>query len=520
MARSSVTFVLGQGQLGQHAAGTDFISGMVLYGTAPGSFVASVPQAIYSVADAETKGIDLDYSDETAVKAIVTISGSPAAGDTLAFVVTEPNPNGASTAVTLGTGTAPATPTATTYADACSAAINALTYVHGYTAANTAGVITLTGRAGLGISLNPAVTATPLAITATGSATTAITQQFGTGTGGATAGVYSKKAVWHYIVSEYFRANPTGKLWVCFFASVSATFAEISTLQAGSGGECSQIGVFNPTVTSASAFSTNMVTIQARANDLFNAYTPAVIHYAPNIKAVSDLSTLVNQQIAGTVNKNVLPIILQDGDAVGAQLFVNSGISMTNIGCSIGTTSASAVNQDIGEIGAFNLSDGVEMNKPAFANGQLVSAIASSLLDQLDAYRYIFATGLPRVSGTYFVNDWTAIAQTSDYNRQSRMRVINKAVTLAYIALVPLLKSQIKLNEDGTISYEAIQAFTGAVIPVKTQMVGNDEISNMGITINPAQNIITTGKIVIGVKVQPTVTADFIEVDLSFTAKL
>lgn len=521
MTRANVSFALGTKSLGQVAAGTDYISGMPFVGTAPGSFATNAYQAVYSVQDAEDKGITLDYSDETAAKAIVTISGSPAEGDTITLVVTEVNPvtpenPTGTTAVTLGTGTAPATPTATTYAAAVVTAINALTYSHGYSASNSSGVITITARQGIGIGLNPAVTATPLAITTTGSATYAITQQFGTGSGGATAGVYSKKAVWHYMVSEFFRANPTGKLWVGFFASYSA--ANIVTLGNYAQGEIKQFGVFNPTVTSASAFTTDMTALQAQAVILFGGYNPAIVHYAPNIKAISDLSTLENQQDKS--NYYVSPIILQDGGADGAQLFINSGISIPNVGCSLGTTSKAKVNQDIGEIGAFNITDDVEMAIPAFSNGQKVSALSSNLLDQLDAYRYIFATQQPNISGTFFVNDWSAIVQTSPYYRMSRNRTMNKAIRLIYANVVNLLKSQIQLNADGTISTTTLEIFDGAVIPVKTQMVDAGEISNMAITIDPAQNVVADGQIVIGVAIQPTITADFIKVNMSFVAKI
>lgn len=523
MARSKVTFVLGSAQLGQAAAGNDFISGQCLYGAAPGTFATNPYQEVFSVADAESKGITLDYADETASKSIVTISGSPTVGDTLTLVVTEVNPvtpanPTGTTVVALGTGVAPATPTVTTYAAAIAAAINALTYIHGYTAINLVGVITITARPGIGIGLNPAVTATPLAITATGTGVATITQQFGTGSGGATAGIYSSKAVWHYIVSEFFRANPSGVLWVGFFAAVSGTFADVVTLQNAVGGACKQIGVFDPTVTSAATFTSNGTLLQAQAVALFNGYNPAEIHYTANLKAVSDLSTLTNQQLKS--NYYVHHIILQDGGAAGAQLYINCGISIGNIGCSLGTTSAAAVNQDIGEIGAFNITDDTEMAIPAFINGQLVSALSSNLLDQLDAYRYVFATMIPNKTGTYFVNDWSSIVQTSPYNRQSRNRTMSKAVRLIYAGIVDLLKSQIQLNPDGTITVVSIAKFNGPVLAVKAQMKDANEISNLAVTINPAQNIISAGKIVLGVAIQPTITADFIECDMTFVAKI
>lgn len=522
MARSKVSFVLSTEGLGQAALGNDFISGQLLYGTAPGSFATNPYQAVYSVADAEDKGITLDYSDETAAKAIITISGTVTIGDTIQIVVTEVNPVTPSnptgtTAVDLGTTTVATAATPTGAATDIAAKINAGTYIHGYTATSSSGVVTLIARPGIGIGLNPAVTAIPIALTVVGTATGAITQQFGTGTGGATAGVYSKKAVWHYIVSEFFRANATGVLWIGFFSSVSNT-ADIITLSNAANGVIKQYGIFDPTATSASAFSSNGTLLQAQMVTLFGGYNPAVCLYAPNIKAIADLSTLENQQSKS--NYYISPVILQDGGAVGAQLYINSGISMTNIGCALGTVSKAAVNQDIGEIGAFNITDDTEMAIPAFANGQKVSALSSNLLDQLDAYRYIFATGLPNVSGTFFVNDWSAITQTSPYYRISRNRVMNKAIRLIYANVVPLLKSQIQLNTDGTINEVSIARFDSAVIPVGTQMKEAGEISNLRVTIDPAQNIISEGKIVIGVAIQPTITADFIQVNMSFVAKI
>ena len=534
MALSAVTFVLGTGQIGQAAAGNDYISGLCLYGTAPGTFAVSPYQAIYSYAGAATAGITLDYADETQAKAIYTISGTVTLGDTFAISVAEPNPvtsanpTGA-TVVGLGTVTVATAATPTGAATDFAAKVNAGTYSHGYSATSAAGVVTLTARTGTGNSLN---TGTPLAVTVTGTSTGAITQQFGTGSGGATAGVYSKKALWNYQIWQFFQANPSGVLWVGVFSAVSGTFADVMTLQNAAGGSCKQIGVLDPTVTSASAFQSNMTLLQAQAVLGFNGYNPFVIHYAPNVAAVS-ASALVNNQTTGLNDYYVTPVILQDGGAAGAQLYINSGVSVPGLGCSLGTTSAAAVNQDIGEIGAFNIASGVfslgtlqnntatEFATPALTTGgALISAQATTLLTQLDSYRYVFAMPQPNMIGTFFNNDWSAIVQTSPYYRQSRNRVMNKAVRLIYANIAPLLKSRITLNTDGTINIVTLNAFNGAVIPVGTQMKNAGEISNLRVTINPSQNIISAGKLVLGVAIQPTLIADFIECDMSFVAKI
>jgi hypothetical protein len=523
MARSAVVIQLGQEGLGQQAAGDDHVSGMVFYGTAPGSFNTTRQQAVFSVADAESKGLTNDYSDETPARAIVTITGTPAEGETLTLTVTVPvpataaNPTGVVT-VTLGTGTAPATPTVTTYAAAVVAAINALTYSHGYTASNSSGVITVIAAPGLGVCLN---TGTPLAVSSTGSGSSyAITQQFGTGSGGATAGVASKKALWHYHVSQFFRQNPGGVLWLGFFNSVSSTYADIVTLANAAKGAIKQMGVYDNTAVTAANISANSTKMQARCVDLFAGYLPlGALIYTPNVRGtVNDITTLENEQTLS--NYYVTVDIAQDGEAQGAGLYITSGMSVGTLGTALGVLSRIAVNQNLGEIGTCNVSDGTELAVPAFINAQKVSALASSALDQLDTYRYLFFTTMPNITGTFYNNDWTNIVQTSPYYRISRNRVMSKAVRLCYAALVPLLKSQIELNTDGTITDVSVAKFQSAVIPVGAQMRANSEISNMRVTVDPAQNVIATGKVIVAVGIQPTVTADFIYVPIAFKANL
>lgn len=518
MALSAVTFVLGKNQIGQAAVGNDFISGEVLYGTAPGSFATTPQQAVFSLSDAESKGITLDYADETPASGSIVISAVGTAGNSIAISVTEKNP--VTSANPTGTTVvqlcnyiqASGDTTPTLLATSIAAAINANSYLtatntlSGYTATAATGTLTITARQGLGINLN---TVSAVA-TIVGTITTGTITAF-------SGGVYSKKSVWHYIVSEFFRANPTGVLWLGFFASPTYT-SDCVTLQNAAQGAITQFGAFDPTVTSAANVTVNATSLQAQMVTLFGGYNPAVCMYAPNIKAISDLSTLQNQQPQS--NYYVSLLLAQDGAAAGAQLFINSGISMTNIGCALGTESAAAVNQDMGEIGAFNITDNTEMAIPAFANGQLVSAVPTNLQSQLDNYRYIFATNQPNITGTFFTNDWSCINQVSPYYRISRNRTMNKAVRLIYANIIPLLKSRITLNADGTISVVSLAIFDGAIIPVQNQMVSAGEISALKVTINPAQNIISAGKLVIGVAIQPTLIADFIEVDMSFVASI
>ncbi len=533
-----MTFTLGQGTISNPATGTDYISGIQFYyglpytTGGPGSFGATACQAVFSLSDAENKGITLDYADETQPTSIIAITTKGNTGDTLSINVTEKLPNGVTQVVNICTYTVGLADTTIALQQAAlAAAINATSFqtgqngLTGYTAASTATTTTMTGRKGLGIQLN---TGSPVAVTITGAFVYTLTQP-----ASAVQGAYSQKAIWHYHVAEFFRANPNGKLWIRFAGTIDPAYADITSLQNAANGECMRIGVYSfaPRAigTGAGTVAGDLGLMQTQADSLFVAYRPAAIFFAPNIKAISDVSTLPNLQSVAS-SKSCYCVIGQDGAALGAQLYVNSGVSISNIGCILGTSSSASVSQDIGEIGAFNLSNGVEMNVPAFSNGVLVSSVAGTYLDTLDAYRYGFCVTQTGYPGTFVNNDWTAIANTNAYNRLGRILTIYKVERQQYIALLPLLKSRIYLNADGTMTQSTIERYIGAAEPRIAQMVNDGDLSPANITgtsltkgvvnINPAQNVNSQGYVSIVYNLLGVSIADNINVTLQFTQSL
>lgn len=508
-----ITINLGQGGTGQPSAGTDYITGLQLYGTGPGSFATTACQAVYSVADAVSKGIVNTHLGETAATGTYLITTKGNTGDTINATISIPVPvteDVPSGVVTVDTGTYTVGSSETTIAAqgaAWAAIINAGTYSHGFTASFATATLTITAKAGLGVSLN---SGTPIAITITGAFVGTLTQFSG--------GAYSKCDIWYYHVSEYFRQNPNGKLWINFTSAPSSNFAELTTLINSAQGECKRIGVYSFTARTVAQVASDLTAMQAIAVSAFAAYKSAAIIYAPNIAAVSDLSTLYNGQ--NYSNYNTAVCISQDGAAAGAALYVNSGVSITNIGCVLGVSSKAAVSQDIGEVQAFNISNGVEMNIPAFSNSTKVSSVASSLLDQLNGYRYIFAINYTGKAGTYISNDWTYCVQTNDYLRLSRILVINKVARNLYASLLDLLKSRIQRNSDGTMTALTIGLYKNAIEPAMTAIRNAGDISAYAIAIDPAQVVTAETGVTVSVSIVPVDIADAITVNLTFVPKL
>lgn len=518
MAQANIIFNLSSSGLGQLPLGLNYVRGLQLYGTAPGSFATTACQAVFSLADAESKGILNTYADETAATGTYLITTKGNTGDTILFSVVEPLPNSASQTVSLGVYTvASAASTIALQGAAWAAVINAGTYIHGYTAAFTTATLTVTARPGMGISLNSGI---PIVITLTGVFAGTITQFSG--------GVYSKQAIWHYHISEYFRQNVNSKMWVQFTASASSPFTEVTALQNTANGECRSIGVLNPTARTAAQFASDMTALNTICTGLSTAYKWTTVVYAPNIAAITDCTTLVNLQTF--TNANVLPCIAQDGNAVGANLYVRSGISISAIGNLLGTSSSAALSQNIGELGAFNITNGTEMAIPALSNGQLISSLSNAVLDQLDGYRYCFALNYTGIAGTFYSNDYTATIQTSDYNTLSRNLVIQSAQRDTYTGMLPLLKSRLYLNADGTLTTVTIEQFKTSIEPglialttsgdLSTGMMTGGTLNKNAIVINPAQNVLSTNTVAVTIKLLPVGIADYIVVNIGFTPKL
>lgn len=513
---NDVTFSLGQGGLGRQAAGTDFYSGMIFWvanGSLPSGFsTADRIKIIRQIEDAEALGISKDYSDETKAIGTYLVTNKGATGDGIIIKVAEPDPTATTKLVTLCNYAAVAgDSTVTLLGASIAAAINAGTATHGYTASAATGTVTITARPGLGLFLN---SGTPITVTITGTIAGTLTQFSG--------GVSSKQAVWHYHIDRFFKAqaNAQGQLYLMFAATPGGAydFAELTTLQTFANGLIKQIGTY---LDSTAFTTTHLNTIQGICNTLDTNHLQLSVVHQGDIAAVSDLSTLTDLGLL--TDKNVTNCIGQDGAALGWALFKAAGKSIGTMGVTLGTTAAAKVSQSIAWVGAFNLSDGTEFDTVAFANGQLYRSLSSTLIAALDTYRYVFLrkfTGSTVITGTYHNGAYTCIVSTSDYATIQNQRTIDKMKRRLREAYLPYLNSPIKLNADGTISNNDVANYEtvgGAALDV---MKRDLELSEFKVTVNPAQNILSTGTLAITAKAIPYGTATNIVVTIGYTQQI
>ena len=199
-----------------------------------------------------------------------------------------------------------------------------------------------------------------------------------------------------------------------------------------------------------------------------------------------------------------------------------SGFSIGTMGVVLGSVSLASVHENIGFVEKFNLVTGTGLDEVGFATGDLNKDVADTLKDSLDDFHFVFLRKHDGISGTYNTDSWTAIVETDDFATQENVRTIDKAVRGIRTNMTPNINRPLFVNDDGTLTEDTIALFKNDAERATLKMLTDGELSGPsdgGITINPAQDVLGTSKIVIGVKLIPVGVAREIEVNIGFAVK-
>lgn len=126
-------------------------------------------------------------------------------------------------------------------------------------------------------------------------------------------------------------------------------------------------------------------------------------------------------------------------------------------------------------------------------------------------------------SGFFFADDLMACKETDDYAHLTSRRVIDKAYRIAYDTMLDELLDEIDLNEDGTMQYAVVKSWQQTLEnAINRQMTANGELSatdndeGCQVYIDASQNVVSTSKIVVTLKVRPHGYPRYIDVNLGF----
>ena len=507
MALPNIQFIQSTSGLGRPLTGTDYISGYIHYytGTLPSGFTSTDRiKKIFSIDDAEALGITNAGLGATASTATFLVTNKGAVGDTMKLTCNTIEGAKLGVPVTLASYTQVTADisTTTTAATRLASEINAGTNLHGFTALSSTATVTITAPKTEGIFLN---SGTPYVATIVGTLAGTLTQNV-------VAGTASFIDIAWYHISEYFRIQPKGELYVGFYAQESTyAFADVTTMQNFANGEIKQLAIYEQNV----AFTTGMCTALQVISDANTAvYKPlqfilgAEFSGTASVASLSDLTTLTAP--------NVSVSIAQDGYAAGYKLWKATGKTIGTVGAMLGAVSLAAVSDSIAWIQKFQMSNGTELDTIAFGNGQLYTALSDGQFESLNNYAYTFLLKQIGITGSYWSNSLTAVTPTSDYCTIENNRVYQKITRVVRAALLPSLSSPLKVNADGTLTAATIGYFETLCQNPLTQMEADNELSAHKIIINPAQNVLATSTLEITLQNVPLGVARIIKVNVGF----
>jgi len=321
-------------------------------------------------------------------------------------------------------------------------------------------------------------------------------------------------AVEHYQISEFFRMNADGYLYISINpVPASWNFIEVYNLQNEVDGVIRQIGVFNTI-----AFNiTEITALQLIADQLAVEYMPVQLLYTADFSSVTDITTLTSLRTLQAPKASV--IFGMDGSGDGYDLFVSKGYSVCDLGASLGAISLLLVNESIASPELINFAS-AELDLPLLGNGERVKDLSVTKLEDLYDKGYLFFKKFKGNVGTYIVDTLTCTDELSDYSDIQLNRTMDKAIRGVRSALLPKLHSKIKVSDTGGIDPVTVSIWNDITSTPLNIMKADGEISNFIVEIDPNQKVLQTSTIEVNVRILPYATARWIDITIGFTASI
>lgn len=300
----------------------------------------------------------------------------------------------------------------------------------------------------------------------------------------------------HYHLSEIFRINTGVSLYVGIFAKPKATntYAEVKKMQNFAGGKLRQIGIWEGDVELA---ADNLTALQGVASTLEGQDMPLGILYAPKITTVTSLPT----NLAGD-KERVWVVIGQAGSSTGATLYDDDAnqtakASVSGLGVVLGLVSLASVHEAVSWIEKFPT--GVDV--PAFGDGTLLTDLDRTVVESLDAARYLFFVTYAGLAGSYMNDSHTMDDATSDYAYIENVRTMDKAVRGIRTYLLPKLGGNVYIDKStGQLQTHSVEYLQTTAQKALEDMEKAGELSGYVVEIDPDQDVLSSSEIEIVIR--------------------
>ncbi len=317
-----------------------------------------------------------------------------------------------------------------------------------------------------------------------------------------------------YFISEYFRIAGASELYVI---NENEKFSEQAFYDITTG-EVRQVFWYQENLEYKNAVE-EAGHKQAFADALDALYAPLVI--IMNITDKKEVSGGSQPDLRAADAKDVAILIAGDGSGKGKEIAESLGNKYIPAGGTVlGLLSKAKVHENIGWPRKFPVTSGADFQKIVFADGQYEDAKITSIKEILADKAYMFLRRLVGIAGNYVYDTYTAVDITSDYYSLENNRVIQKAKRQIRKHLLPDLMRPLYVDEEGKLAPDTVAYFKSTTSTPLDRMRADGEISNYKVIVDPEQDVLTTSKLVIDVKIQPVGVARWITVNIGYTVKI
>lgn len=194
-----------------------------------------------------------------------------------------------------------------------------------------------------------------------------------------------------------------------------------------------------------------------------------------------------------------------------------AGTNGATIGTWLGRIAKSAVQRNIGRV-----KDGALAPLEMYIGSKKIDE-AESTIRSIYEKGYLVARKYVGRSGYFFADDNLACDPTGDYAHLAHRRVIDKAYRIAYDLMLDMLLDELEVNDDGTLQVGVVKSWQQTVesginkqMTVNGELCANSDGEGCQCYIDETQNVLSTSKVTVTLKVRPYGYARYVDVNLGF----
>lgn len=318
----------------------------------------------------------------------------------------------------------------------------------------------------------------------------------------------------YYQVSEVFRTNPSCRLYLMLAATkgeTEARYPEITALQEWAGGRIRQMAVCDYyrkwSTTMAASVTGEAEGLELQGMPLSILYT-CILDKATESYLADGGSRM--SLVAGQDLTRMSLYGLHDNESHQAAVYVAC------VGTVLGLLSRAKVHQCIAWVRQFDT--GIEC--PGIF-GMETREVGQAKLELYDSRRLIYAAAETGQSGTYLNDSHTLDKPDSDYSAIECVRTMDKAVRGLRADITPELGGCVYLDADtGQMQPYSVQHLQNVASRTLEQMLKDGEISGYSVQIDAGQDVLSTGRIDVVLKIVPVGIARNISCTIGFAKSL